>query len=98
MNTFDVKKIKKKCDDMYELGLENIKTIKNLKESKTCLSYIANCMIIKGRELPKKYRKEYYKKLISNDIFNFMLKDTLSRKIKYIMSKYCYNIYLKVMK
>lgn len=100
MSSKDIKKVQKKCNDMYKLGLTNIETITNtkLKNKEIILSYIANSMIIKGRELPKDYRDAYYSKLRKNNIFSFMLKDTAKRKIKYLLAKYCYNIYLKVIK
>lgn len=100
MSSKDIKKIQKKCNDLYKLGLHNIELIMNTKlnEKEIVLSYIANSMIIKGRELPKQYRDAYYNKLRKNNIFSFMLKDTTKRKIKYLLAKYAYNLYLKVIK
>ncbi len=100
MNTKNKSKIQKKCNDLYKIGLENIEKISNceFKSKKIILSYIANSLIIKGRELPSEDRLKYYTKLRQNNIFELMLKNTLKRKLKYIVAKYNYNLYLKVIK
>ena len=98
MNSKYIKKSQKKCNDFYKLGIYNIELILNskVKNKEIFLSYIANSMIIKGKELPKDYRDAYYQKLRKNNIFNFMQKNTLKRKLKWLLAKYQYNLYLKV--
>ncbi len=88
----DNKKAIKKCYDFLELGLRNIKIINN----KLLLSFISNSLILKGKELDKSERKKYYSILKDNNIDKYMLNDTFLRKLKKILFKLNYNLYLKV--
>ena len=88
----DNKKTIKKCYDFLELGLRNIKIINN----KLLLSFISNSLILKGKELDKLERKKYYSILKNNNIDKYMLNDTFLRKLKKLLFKLNYNLYLKV--
>lgn len=90
----------KKINDFYELGITNIKKIRryNVINKHLFLSYIANCLVVKGKALSKKERKNYYNNLRKDCVFDFMLQDTLLRKMKFLLAKYNYNLYLKVIK
>ncbi len=100
MNEKNIEKTLKKCNDLITLGIRNINIIKNsnLLSKDILLSYIANSILIKGRELDKINRKNYYKKIKQNNIDKYIIKDTLSRKIKYIILKINYNLFLRVIK
>lgn len=97
-NSKDINKVKKKCNDFMELGLRNINIIKNLNISnkELLLSYIANSILIKGKELDKLSRKEYLKQIKENNINEYLLNNTIKRKIKRIIFKINYNLYLMV--
>jgi len=94
----DDKKVQKKCNDFITLGIRNIDIIKksNLKNKDILLSYIANSIILKGRELNRVYRKYYLKIIKDNEIDKYLLTDTVSRKIKKVIFNISYDLYLKV--
>ena len=100
MNTKDLKIQQKKCNDLYKLGLENIEKIFNskIKNKEIFLSFIANSLIIKGRELTLEEQTKYYNRLKKNKIFDLMLQNSIKRKIKYLIAKHYYTFYLKVIK
>ena len=62
------------------------------------LSYISNCAVIKAKELNKKERKKYIKILKENNVFDDILVNSLSRKIKKVIMKISLELYLKVAK
>lgn len=97
-NSKDEKKVKKKCYDFIELGIRNINLINNtnIKNKKLLNSYIANSIIIKGKELNKEDRSEYFKIIKDNKIYDYILNDSLKRKIKKLLLKVNYNLYLMV--
>ena len=97
-NSKDINKVKKKCNDFIELGLRNINIIKNLNISnkELLLSYIASSILIKGKELDKLSRKEYLKQIKENNINEYLLNNTRKRKIKRLIFKVNYNLYLMV--
>lgn len=97
-NSKDINKVKKKCNDFIELGLRNINIIKKLDISnkELLLSYIANSILIKGKELDKLSRKEYLKQIKENNINEYLLNNTIKRKIKRLIFKVNYNLYLMV--
>ena len=98
MNNKDTKKTIKKCNDFIKLGIRNIKLIKksDLKNKDLLLSYIANSILIKGKELDLKNRKNYLKIIKENKIEKYILKNTKKRKLKYMLFKINYNLFLKV--
>lgn len=97
-NSKDINKVKKKCNDFMELGLRNINIIKklNISNKKLLLSYIANSILIKGKELDKLSRKEYLRQIKENNINEYLLNNTIKRKIKRLIFKVNYNLYLMV--
>lgn len=98
MNNKDTKKTIKKCNDFIWLGTRNIKIINksNITNKELLLSYIANSILIKGKELDGKNRKEYLKKIKNNNIDKYLLTNTTKRKLKKILYKINYNLYLMV--
>ena len=98
MNNKDLKKKINKCNDFIELGIRNIELIKksNLKNKELLLSYIANSILIKGKELNGNSRKEYLKKIKENNVKRYLLTNTTKRKIKKLLFNINYNLYLKV--
>ena len=98
MNNKDSKKTIKKCNDFIELGMRNIELIKKstLKNKDLLLSYIANSILIKGKELNGNSRKEYLKKIKENNVKRYLLTNTTKRKIKKLLFNINYNLYLKV--
>lgn len=98
MNNKDNKKTIKKCNDFIDLGIRNINIIKDIKfkNKELLLSYIANSILIKGKELEKKERSKYLKKIKENNIDKYLLTNTMKRKLKKIIYNINYNLYLKV--
>ena len=98
MNNKDNKKTIKKCNDFIDLGIRNINIIKDIKfkNKELLLSYIANSILVKGKELEKKERSKYLKKIKENNIDKYLLTNTMKRKLKKIIYNINYNLYLKV--
>jgi len=98
MNNKDTKKTQKKCNDFITLGIRNINVIKDckLKNKELLLSYIANSILIKGKELNKTDRINYLKIIKENNIDKYLLTNTTKRKLKKILFNINYNLYLKV--
>ena len=97
MTNTNYEKTKKKVYDMYEQYMEIKQLVPDAKNN-YMLSYMANSVIVKARELNKQDRKEYFKQLKNNHVYNDILTDTFSRKIKKIILLINYNLYLKVVK
>lgn len=97
MNNCDYSKTKKKVDDMmihYNFLLkEGNKTKLDTTYFK---SFISNSLILKITELNKKDYKEYKNKLKQEKVYDNLLEDTFSRKIKKIIIKISPKIYHKV--
>ena len=97
MNNCDYSKTKKKVDDMmihYNFLLkEGNKTKLDTTYFK---SFISNSLILKITELNKKDYKEYKNKLKQEKVYDNLLEDTFSRKIKKILIKISPKIYHKV--
>lgn len=99
MNNKNYDWTKRKVDDMYyhyNNLLEESKKIKG--DLKIFKSYIANCMILKITELNNKDYRIYLKKLKNNKVFDNLLTDTLSRKVKRVLLKISPKIYYKLIK
>lgn len=96
MNNSNYDKTYKKVYDMFEL----YKDIKNKvsENNSYLLSYMANCAIIKAKELNKKDRKKYLNELKNMNVVNDVISDSFSRKIKKILMKLSLSLYLKVVK
>lgn len=86
MNTTDYKKTKKKVEDFYNHYQYMIKEINKTKlDSKVFKSFISNSLILKVCELKGKDYKKYKKKLIEDKVFDNLLTDTFTRKIKKVL-------------
>ena len=93
--TTDPNKKLKRVNDILTQGKILLKE-KNF--SKEFYSYIANCMIIKANEIEKKDKKDYIKNLKKSKITNYILSDTIGRKVKKLIMKISISLYLKICK
>ena len=84
MSNNDEKKLRKKAFDMLEQfdRLIKIKYRKDTKTIKYYNSFLANALISKEKTLIGKSKKEYHKELKLRKITQYLLSDTLGRKIK----------------
>lgn len=81
-------KTKKKVSDMFEHYKYLISEIDKTKlDSKVFKSFVSNSMLLKICDLKGKDYKDYKKKLKEEKIYNNLLTDTISRKIKKILFK-----------
>lgn len=79
-------KVKKKVNDFYGCYLYLMKEIGKIPgDHKVFKSYLANSLIIKILELNKKDYKKYFKKLKKDHVFDNVLANTFTRKIKKII-------------
>ena len=99
MNNTDYEKTKRKVEDFYShykwLKEEIEKT--NI-DSNIFKSFIANSLIQKICELNNKDYKIYRKKLITDNVYDDLLTNTISRKIKKVLVKISPKIYYKIKK
>lgn len=99
MNTPDYKWTMRKVKDFYNHYLNLDKEIEKVDvDKKIFKSYIANSMIMKICELKSPEYKEYKKKLKENKVYDNLLTDTFSRKIKKIMYKISPKLAVKFIK
>lgn len=88
MNSNDQEKTKKKVNDFYEHYNYLLKEIeKTTLEKDYFKSFIANSLILKITELGKKDYKKYKKILLKEKIFDNILTNTTTRKIKKLFLK-----------
>ncbi len=88
MNSNDYEKEKKKVKDFYTHYLYLKKEInKTNLDKKVFLSFISNSLILKVSSLKGKDYKEYKKLLKENNVYNDLLSDTFTRKIKKLIFK-----------
>ena len=98
MTTNDYNKTKKKAFDVL-LQYKNLLDItKKINNKEYFLSYITNSAILKADTLNFEDKKEYIKELKKLRVFNYVLDDSLSRKIKKIILKISINLYIKIFK
>ena len=98
----DEKIIKKSKDVLYFFDVLN----KEFKENKTIsedtkkiiYSFLANSVILWAKNLDKKERKEYFKKLKKLKVIDMLLADNLKRKLKKMIINININWYLKLAK
>lgn len=96
MNTKDYSKTKKKVSDMYQHYKYLITEIdKTNLDSKIFKSFISNSMILKICSLKGNDYKYYKKELRKEKVFDNILTDTLTRKIKKFLLKISPKIYYK---
>ncbi len=99
MNNPDYNWIKKKTEDCYYHYFKLIEEIdKTNLDSKVFKSFIANTLILKICSLNKKDYKEYKKKLKKNNVYDNILADTFSRKVKKQLLKVSPKLYYKIVK
>ena len=88
MSQKNYEKTKKKVEDFYNHYLFLIEEIdKTNLESKIFKSFISNSLILKICELEGQDYKEYKNKLKEQKVYDNILTDTLSRKIKKVLFK-----------
>ncbi len=88
MNTPDYEWTKRKVHDFYNHYLFLNKEINKVNvDRKVFKSFIANSVLLKICELNKKEYKEYLKKVKEDKVYDNLLTDTLSRKIKKMLLK-----------
>ena len=92
MNNSNYEKIRKKAFDVLEQYLDLI----NKDEDIYYKSFLANSTILKLKDLNKKDYKEFLNLLKTNKVFDNVLSDTISRKIKKLLLKISPKLYLKV--
>lgn len=100
MNDSAYDKTVKKAFDMLKQYKELRKHVKlsNKNTDNYYLSYISNCAIVKAKTLRNKERKEYIKELKNIKAYNDVLVNSFFRKIKKILMKISFELYLKVAK
>ena len=99
MSQKNYEKTKKKVEDFYNHYLYLIKEIdKTSLDSKVFKSFISNSLIIKICELDNKDYREYKKILKEEKVFDNLLVDTTTRKIKKILLKISPKLTRKILK
>ena len=97
MTNTDYNKVIKKVEDTfihYDYLIEEGKKVK--KDTSFYNSFISNCLIMKVTELKGKDYKKYKKELDKRKVFDNLLDDTKSRKIKKSLVKISPKVYYKV--
>lgn len=99
MNTPDYEWTKRKVHDFYNHYLSLNKEINKVKvDRKVFKSFIANSVLLKICELNKEEYKEYLKKTREDKVYDNLLTDTLSRKIKKSLLKISPKLVAKINK
>lgn len=99
MNSNDYSKTKKKVEDFYSHYIYLIEEGNKLKTDTTYYkSFISNSLILKITELKKEDYKFYKRKLKEEKVFDNILSDTFSRKVKKVLLKLSPKLYYKIMK
>ena len=97
MNNTSYDKTKKKVEDTFNHYDFLIKQVdKSKKDTSFFKSFISNSLILKITELNSKDYKDYKKKLKINKVYDNLLDDTFSRKIKKIFVKKSPKLYYKI--
>ena len=99
MSNKNYEKTKKKVDDMYLHYNYLIKEANKLEVDTTIFkSFIANSLILKITELNNKDYSQYLKRLREEKVFDNILTDTTTRKIKRVFLKLSPKVYYKLIK
>ncbi len=99
MNNDNYQKTQKKVNDFYNHYQFLLTEINKTKiESTYFKSFISNSLILKITELNKQDYKLYKRKLKKKKVYNNVLSDTLSRKIKKLFLRISPKIYYKVIR
>lgn len=96
MNNDNYEKTLKKAFDTLEHYKYLKKETKDIKDIKIFNSFIANSTILKLNTLKKEDYKKYLKELKQENVFNDLLNDSLTRKIKKIILKINPKLYFKM--
>lgn len=97
MNSNDYQKTRKKVDDFYNhyrYLLEEAK--KTNLDISYFISFISNSLILKITELNNKDYRRYKKLLKQEKVFNNLISDTFSRKLKKLIVKLSPKLYYKI--
>ena len=96
----DSTKAEKRANDALFFSIKNIEIIKNLdvdlKTKSYLLSFYANGSINKLKLLNSLQKKKYVKKLKENKMYQYLLSINYKQKIKKLMCKISYNLYVKL--
>lgn len=96
----DSTKAEKRANDALFFSIKNIEIIKNLdvdlKTKSYLLSFYANGSINKLKLLNSLQKKKYVKKLKENEMYQYLLSINYKQKIKKLMCKISYNLYIKL--
>lgn len=97
MNNGDYEKTKRKVEDFYQhyLYLRDEINKTNL-DKQVFMSFIANSLTIKITELNNPLYKEYKTRLKRDGVFNDILDDTITRKLKKLVMKVSPKLFKKV--
>ena len=96
MNTTNYNKIKKGVDDFYNHYKYLLKEINKLDiDNSYFKSFISNSLIIKICELNKDDYKSYLTIIRKDKVFNNLLDDTLTRKIKKVLLKISPKLFIR---
>ncbi len=99
MNSLNYEKTKKKVSDMYELYQNLIQEInKTNLNSQVFKSFISNSLILKVCQLEKKDYKKYKKRLKKDKVYDNLLTNSFTRKIKIILLKIDPKFYYKILR
>lgn len=85
----------RKAFDMLE-HFKDIKSNFSLDKKNSCLSYMANCVIVKAEDLKGKDRKKYISYLKKEKIYKDILTDSFGRKLKSVIIRFSIPLYLSL--
>ncbi len=95
----DYNKIKKGVYDMYSQYKDIVNKLlveKNSITKQTILSYVAECAIIKGRQLNNKDLKEYIESLKKDKVVKNISEYNIKKKIKKFIATISIKLYIKI--
>ena len=98
MTTNDYNKTRKKAFDVLFQYKNLLDITKKINNKEYFLSYITNSAILKANTLNLKDKKRYIKELKKLRVYNYILDDSLARKIKKMILKININLYIKIFK
>lgn len=88
MRNNSAEKMKKKNTDLlkaFDILKSQIETVEEDKNVKMLKAYIANAILYRYFELGKEYKKEYKKELVKRNITNWLINDSIKRKIRKLL-------------
>lgn len=94
MNDNGEEKIIKKMDDCIFAYKSAIELLSKVKESDDVINFYSNSVIEKYNNLPKKYKKKYKSVLKELKVFDYLLNNSLKRKIKKLVYKIKFEVNL----